>query len=207
MTRQRPFAAPATAFLLVLLSACAADSTGPGDDEPEVVSDRIVVRISHMEVVHDCDPALDNPGDFQAWVEIYQDTDPTPGQEDYRLVASSPKRTVSLNSGESSSRDDIRVEGLVQRVRARPVRVRGVFRELDNGLVDAGSDLVATLRWWDERNCWQLGDGCMITIGANEYNQVWTHHIDARQDEFNLFNPDDEGCEFYVNYGAHISES
>lgn len=214
MIRQRHFAAPCIAFLLFLTSACVADSTGPGDgpddgpdDEPEVVMDRIVASIGSVQVVHDCDPALDNPGDFQAWVEIYQDTNPEPGQENYELVAASPRRTMLLNSGESGSGSHIRAEALVPRVRARPIRVQGVFRELDNGLVDEGTGVVATLRWWDERNCWQLGDDCIVTVGASEYNQFWTHHVDARDDVFDLFNPDDEGCDFTVTFGAHISES
>ncbi|MBR9988885.1 MAG: hypothetical protein KFH98_03970, partial [Gemmatimonadetes bacterium] len=110
--RTQPFAAVGTAFLLVLLSACSGDGTGPGDDdEPGIIFDRLVIDIAHIGVIHDCDPAWDNPGDFQGWVDIYQAMNPVQGEVNFQLLGSSPRRTLLLNSGESVSGTDIRAEG------------------------------------------------------------------------------------------------
>ncbi|MBR9991371.1 MAG: hypothetical protein KFH98_16530 [Gemmatimonadetes bacterium] len=202
MTRQRRFTAPATAFLL-LISACGADGTGP-DDEPEFVMDRIVFNIGHIEVIHDCDPAWDNPGDFQGYVGIWLATDTTQGA--YQLVSSSRYTMMFLNSGESASGGHIRAEGLVPRDPARPVRLQGVFSELDHDEVDAEAKLGEQLQWDESRNCWQIEGACLPTV-ADEYHQTWTHHVHTRDDVWNPFNSNDEGCRFYVTFVLRISGS
>jgi hypothetical protein len=108
-----------------LLFACAADSTGPGDDDE--VSDRIVVSIESITVIHDCDPATDNPGDFQAWVEIWQDADPAQGSASHR-VAASPKASMTMHPGEY--RTGVTVEARVARVSEREVEVGAFVRQL-----------------------------------------------------------------------------
>lgn len=215
MTRQRSFAALGTAFLVPLLSACAVDSTGPdaGDDgdggnEPTVVSDRIVVSLQRVEVAHDCDPATDNPGDFQSWVEVWQDADPSLSEVDFQMVASSARKTVLINSGEAPYlADDIQVSASVVRVRGRPVHARAYVRELDNGNLDSVGTPRELLQWWDDGICWQWNAVCMPSAGARKYREDWSTSVHTRDDEFIFLNPADEGCEFTVIHEAYITES
>jgi hypothetical protein len=204
MTRQWRFTAPVSAFLLILISACGADGTGP-DDEPEFVMDRIAFNIGYIEVIHDCDPAWDNPGDFQGYAGIWLAQDATQGA--YELVSSSKYTMMFLNSGESASGSHIRAEGLVPRDPARPVRLQGVFAELDHGEVDAEAKLNEQLQWDESLDCWQIEGTCLPTIDAYEYYQTWLHHVHTRDDVWNPFNSDDEGCRFSVNFVLRISES
>ncbi|MBR9991370.1 MAG: hypothetical protein KFH98_16525 [Gemmatimonadetes bacterium] len=205
MTRQRQLAAPGTLFLLFLICACGADGTGP--DEPEVVMDRVSFNIGHIEVIHDCDPAWDNPGDFQGFLEIWQDVNPVPGNEDYELVAASPKRTILLNSGESASGDHIRAEARIPRDPARPVLLRGFFREMDHDQVDSGTVLAEVIRWDGVRSCWQIGNSCLNSAGPDEWYHTRTEHVHTRDDVWNPFSSDDQGCRFYVTFVANIDPS
>ncbi|MBR9988883.1 MAG: hypothetical protein KFH98_03960 [Gemmatimonadetes bacterium] len=199
MTRQRHFTAPATALLVFLFSACSGDGTGP-DDEPELVYDRIVVDIPYVNVTHDCDPAWDNPGDFQGGIDIYQNMDPVEGQEG--PIASSPRRTLSLNSGEYGL-GTIRAEALIARVEARPVVVYGSLVELDNGVEDAGAYFTQTLRWWDARDCWHVDGNCIPATVPT----TWTVNVHTRDDVWNPFNSNDEGCRFDVVFRLGVTES
>ncbi|MBR9988884.1 MAG: hypothetical protein KFH98_03965 [Gemmatimonadetes bacterium] len=169
-----------------------------------MVSDQLGFNIGHIEVIHDCDPASDNPGDFQGFVEIWRDTNPALGNEDYELITASPRRTILLNSGESASGDHIRAEALVPRDPARPVMVRGVFREMDQDDVDAGTTLVEVIGWDEARSCWQTGGVCLPTAGAGEHYRTWTHEVYTRDDVWNPFNSNDEGCRFNVTFVTNI---
>jgi hypothetical protein len=205
MTPQRPCAAAGTAFLLFLISGCGADGTGPGGSD--VVMDRVSIRIGQIDVIHDCDPASDNPGDFRGFVEIYHDMNPTPGNEDFELIAASPKTMILLNSGESADGGHIRAEALVPRLPARPVMVRGVFQELDHGEVDAGGTQFEVMGWDEHSNCWQIDRFCMANgNSADNFTRSWTVHVYTRDDVWNPFNSDDEGCRFFVTFVANIGE-
>lgn len=209
MTSARFFKSFGAVFLVPLLSACSADSTGPDDDDvPAVVSDKIVVSIRTIDVMHDCDPATDNPGDFQSWVEIWQDADPGPDENSQR-VAASAKRTLTIHSGALRvATTDVRVEGQVARVPGRPVTVFALVRELDDADVDTYGDQVHELEWSIALACWTWRGTCMPTsISGAEYQEFWTTRVRKREDVFNPFNPADEGCAFDVLYGANITKS
>lgn len=197
-------------FLVPLLFACAGDSTGPDHDDdddvnvPAVVSDKLTAEIYLISVDHDCDPATDNPGDFSAWVEIWQGP-----PSDARRLAATPKRNMSLHSGTASYRNDLRVEALIARVPAREVNVYTFVQELDdNGLEDANGNQNKTLSWSLDRDCWVREGSCIEWTNANktEAKDSWMTQVRKRADVFNLFNPDDEGCAFDVVVNAKITK-
>lgn len=200
--------------LIPFLFACAGDSTAFAADVPEVVSDSIRVEMWIVNVRHDCDPAVDNPGDFQTWHEIWQDADPGPSSDSRRLAAT-PKSVTTIHSGETS-RNVVRVDALVARVPGRDVSVHASVRELDNGVPDANSDQVTKLSWSIELECWTSerplngasgpGGSCLrLSANGDSYLGFWTNEVRKREDIFNLFNPDDEGCSFDVGYRAYIN--
>jgi hypothetical protein len=175
---------------------------GPGG--AELPSDLLTVRIESILVPGDCDPALDNPGDFQGWVEVWQDVNPATGVTDYRQLAASPKRVEAIHRQYALLLDDeMQVQSSLVRDQGRPVSVRAYVNELDNGAVDVGISQDNTLSWSTSSDCWLHEGRCMPTA-SGAFVHGWSREQNFRPDIFDLFNPDDESCHFTVNYAARI---
>lgn len=202
MSRTHCRAGFTTAALVPILVACSADTTGPGGADLPV--DQVTVRIESILVPGDCDPALDNPGDFQGWVEVWQDVNAATDATDYRQVAASPKRSEAIQRQHALLLDDeMQVTTSLARDPGRPVSVRAYVNELDNSVVDEGISQQNTLIWSATHDCWMNQGDCMPTAGA-AFVEGWRSEQNFRPDIFDLFNPDDESCHFTVNVAARI---
>lgn len=197
---------------LIALAACQTDPTSPDGDDPDgpmgPPHDLIMARITAIETAHDCDPNNENPGDFVGWIEVWQDIDPAADVAEFALVAESDKRTVSLNSGERADvGNTMRINGTLTRLASRPVSVRSYVRELDGVAIDIAIDQSNTIVWAAEDDCWTQHGPCLGPAGSGLYDAEWSHGRTSREDVFNLFNPDDEGCALHVEYEAVITEA
>jgi hypothetical protein len=202
MRRTRWRAGLTTAGLVPLLLACEADSTGP--DGAELPIDLVTVRIESILVPGDCDPALDNPGDFQGWVEIWQDVNRAADVTEYKQVVASPKRVEAIDRRTALVLDDeMQVQTSVVRDQFRPVSVRAIVNELDDGVIDVGISQEHTLSWSPTADCWINGGEC-LPPASGAFVGLWSREEFFRIDVFDLFNPDDESCRFTVNFTATI---
>jgi len=183
--------------VLAALSGCGEDAA----TAPETMrKDRVTAEIRSMSTHHDCDPAEDNPGDFVLYTEIYEYV-PSEGPV---LRARSPKYEQQLNTRNGSAaaanfpNGEVRATWDAPRVDGAIVRVIIHVEERDPGL-DVEYVEIQEFGFSAEKECWIMSDGnCNPTLfhGGKTF----------REDEFKLFNPDDEGCEiaaeWLVNFQA-----
>lgn len=196
--------------MLPLLTACTADPTGPDGGPPEttpVVMNQLMARMQRVDVTHDCDPNKDNPGDFRAWIEIWQDVDTAAATADMQLVAKTDAETFTIHSDASLGLGDrVRLTQQVVRDGRLPVSVRFHLQERDGGSIDTALDTDWLFRWSDSGDCWTRG-GCVAPGGSTQYRYATEVREFSRDDEFHLFNPDDEGCDFTMAAEVMITDS
>ena len=178
----------------LILPGCSESPTDPGDSA--VDKDRIEARVTSASSEHDCDPNQTNPGDFSAYVKLYADVD---GK--WVLCATSKKGSFTIDSESDtktksfSGSSEIKVSITAPRVSGNRVRVEAYMEEHDSGSVD--SRLVGTtdLVFDDDLRCWRTTNGSRCQTGSYATSRTF------REDEFHLFNPDDEGCQMTVRWG------
>lgn len=215
-TSRFPLAVVAGA-LLPLTAACdTGDAMGPGDpsgggEPPAPVTAVISARITEAYAIHDCDPNKDNPGDFRIWLEILQDSDPSAGSSTMEVV----KRTSNYNFTIDTESDNttrnlssqVAISGVYERDPARPLSIRAFMQERDSGTIDAEAVDAIFFQWSDQRGCWTSGGsaGCHSANSSGGQRASTTREVFPREDEFKLFNSDDEGCRFGFTLATDIS--
>ncbi|MEX1181815.1 MAG: hypothetical protein WEF86_01170 [Gemmatimonadota bacterium] len=182
-------------------AGCDAGPTGPDEPPAGALTSTLVARIQSIEVIHDCDPAIGNPGDFRALVEIWQDSETGP-EEAMVLLTASPQPTVAVDSDETRGWGEMAVaQAVVYRDESRPVIVKMASAELDdNAAIDSGAGAADPFRWSESGACWMYYDNCMGPRDQNQYTKSYTMSVNTRADVFDLFNPDDEGCRFNTSW-------
>ncbi|MEX1181816.1 MAG: hypothetical protein WEF86_01175 [Gemmatimonadota bacterium] len=198
----RPRTAAALSLCIAVASGCDAGATGP-EPEPGALTALLTARIVMIEVFNDCDPRLDNPGDFEAWVELWQDADPSPAQA-YEPLGESARPTIPLNR---YAREELStahtVSATVYQDEGRPVMVRMGSRELDDDRVeDSGTRAEALFTWSESGRCWKYDHACIGPADAARFARSFSAVVSTREDEFSLFNSDDEGCRFTTTWDA-----
>ena len=194
---------------IAFTGACStSDATGPvdgGDDvpppPPPTPQVAITAVINQVRAIHDCDTAADNPGDFYAWVEIWQDTNPSSSVTEYVQVAKSAEHTVTLDSESTTNYVSIangsaRLTRQLDKDGNLPIQVRAYMQERDPG-VDATAEIVSRFTFSTSRDCWTEGSRCLGPGGDSRYTDALSASAYPREDVFDIFNlSDDEGCRF-----------
>jgi hypothetical protein len=186
-----------------VLFGCGSSASGPNAAQTV----EVVAEIDRLRVVHDCDPKLDDPGDFNLLVQVSQDTDPGDGQSFAPL--GSTEFGLAANSGDVPNvSTETRVAVSAVPKANRPVRVEVRVRELDNNVVDltpGGGDYAEIYRVWvldwnPVAQCWWDGSKCLVDIDPGTPGLLENWGITTRNDVFDLLNPDDEGCQFNIDW-------
>lgn len=194
---------------IAFTGACStSDATGPvdgGDDvpppPPPTPQVSVTAAINQVRAIHDCDTAADNPGDFHAWVEIWQDTNPSRTVAEYVQVGKSAEHTVTLDSESTTSYVSIasgsaRLTRRLDKDRNRPIQVRAYMQERDPG-VDATAQSLAVYSFSTSLDCWLANTRCLGPGGDPRYTDALSGSAYPREDVFDIFNlSDDEGCRF-----------
>ena len=193
----------------LVLSACGG---GTGSDEEEVAGDanqnidlpqsQITLFVSSIEVAHDCDPNQENPGDFKVITEFSY------GAEDNVIADNSASFT--LHSGESRNLvDETLAQGTIAREEHKILSFSIDTSERDSGNRDKDSTRIISYDLeWDQNNwCWRFNDSyCLETNDAINWRTHGSIHHLGREDEFKLFNPDDEGCGYSLDWHLAIED-
>lgn len=203
------------AGLIPLVAACStSDALGPGDGgteppppppPPPTPQVAVTAAINSVRAIHDCDTAADNPGDFHAWVEIWQDINPSASVAEFQQVAKSPEHTITIDSEVSTSYASIssgaaRLSRTLERDPARPIQLRAYMEERDPS-VDTQASTIRVFRFDPIADCWARVIGsstaCLGAGGDTRYTSSLSGGAFSREDVFDIFNlSDDEGCRF-----------
>ena len=201
----------AGSFLLAgLLQACGgggADNganAGSGNDanaQERIPTTELTFFVSSMSVDHDCDPNQDNPGDFVVITKLKQNGE-----------------SIKDNSSDGFTLHADGYANLVNRtlIQSTIKKQAGVVYEVlldaserDSGSRDEDSTRVYGFQFeWDENSlCWVNQYGyCLTSEDAINWRAGGSIHHLGREDEFKLFNPDDEGCEYTVSWNMALQD-
>lgn len=192
-------------MLLLGLVACGSDPTSPGGgfEQPEPgPQSTVTVSATSLDVPHDCDEESDNPGDFKIYVVIKRDASPDPGINDWRELDRATG-TKAVHAGDQAT-INVSASATVARLDGERILLQVWAEERDSGTVDAVVSDWKILRYSEARECWvvESTNGCGAVSGTAE-TFSWSEYGHFRNN--NIFSPGDEGCEFTLRYGAHLT--
>ena len=207
MTYSNVIKAATGTALITLLQACGGGGGGSDSNEdngqqaqPHVPRSTITFFASSLSVDHDCDPNQDNPGDFRIITKVTQDGE---------LIAEN-SGAATLHADESKNMvSSTTIVADLEKVENKVVVITVDTSERDGGSRDGDSTLVINyeFQWNPYSLCWEDEYGyCLTTNDAINWRAWGSRHKLGREDEFNLFNPDDEGCEFTVSWNMALND-
>lgn len=202
-------------FTIALLQACGGGSgggSGAGEggsdnesgttEEISVPKSKLTFFATGLDVLHDCDPDEDNPGDFVVITRVEQDD---------KEIAKRTTGEIYLHKEQYLNvidRTSIVID--VEKVEGKPVEVWIDASERDGGLKrdpDSTARFKFTVQWDQNNWCWVNSSGnCLATNDAINWRAAGNYHLLGREDEFKLFNSDDEGCEYKIGWALGLND-
>lgn len=191
--------------LFALLAACGGtEGRGAGSSSTmpaEAPIDRVTFALHQVSSTNDCDPAKGNPGDFEAFLQVYTKDDFTEFGP-WNLVASSEPRRFKIDAEKGDGKTVRLDEELsldLPRRDGQGFLVVAHALEKDSGREDAHLEGTASYYFDADLDCWYSTD--KKRCGSQGFSKGRTF----RKDEFKLFNSDDEGCQIAMTWSATLS--
>ena len=183
---------------LPVLFACGAP---PDDgDTTTAPTDRVIVTVDAVSSTNDCDPAKGNPGDFTVFIEGFTKLDYNEFGAFDRVAVSEPESfTLNAEKGDRKTHN-------LRHVLAFDVPRRDNFSfaatahaaERDGGREDSRLSHSTSYYFDADLECW------FATDARRCGGQALSRSRTFREDEFKLFNSDDEGCQITIRWSVAI---
>ena len=188
-------------LLLALTAACGGtERDRPGDPSvSDVPTDRFTASLDQVSSTNDCDPEPGNPGEFTASLEIYTRADETAEWD--RAAVTTPRELV-LNAEYGALNSSLVNESAwvdVPRRDGQEILVAIHVAELDDNGADASLDGYTQYVYDAYLGCWWSGDNRRCNGGRFEVARTY------REDYFDLFNPNDEGCQIGAVWSTSLT--
>ncbi|MEM7676125.1 MAG: hypothetical protein AAF449_09000 [Myxococcota bacterium] len=184
--------------LLAVSVACGGVDGMESPVTPQEETDLVRMTLSSVGSTNDCDPAKGNPGDFRAYIEAFtKENFDVMGP--YEKEATSQTKQFTLNA-EYDDYNSVRVDASTTiRVPRRDrfsFLTRAYVAERDSGSVDEELEGVGAFIFRSDLDCWFSVEKGRCGSASFSVQRRF------REDEFRIFNSDDEGCQISMNWSV-----